>query len=109
VYLQSQMDFAAVYAGPPQSNGHASKEVVMPELGLGTNSCECTDCGEFFNSVYGFDKHRVFAVPDVEDWDTRTCLTPAQLRARGWLKNARGFWITEAYDASARKKGGTEC
>lgn len=69
----------------------------MPELRETTNTSECTGCGEFFNSVYGFDKHRVFEKAKVEDWDTRTCLTPPQMRAKGWTKNARGLWITEAY------------
>lgn len=74
----------------------------MPELSNGSNRCECTDCGEMFNSVYAFDKHRVFENPKVEDWDTRRCLRPAEMQRKGWGKNAGGFWITSSMPAVAR-------
>ncbi len=53
--------------------------------------CRCSACGEYFNSVSTFDRHRHGG------WQgrgaDRRCLTPAELRARGWTLNAHGFWI----------------
>lgn len=66
----------------------------MPELGLGTDRCECTGCGEFFNSVYAFDKHRVLVSDKDATDELRRCLTPAELLAKGWGKNKGGFWVT---------------
>jgi hypothetical protein len=62
-------------------------------LGPGTNHCLCSACGEYFNSVYAFDGHRTGDYSD----GTRRCLTPAELRAKGWTHNARGLWITSVY------------
>ena len=80
----------------------------MPELGRG-NQCECTDCGEFFWSVYGFDKHRVFMDKDdkgryIEDWDRRRCLSVTEMKAKGWSQNEGGFWVTSRMDASAKER-----
>jgi len=53
--------------------------------------CRCTACGELFNSVSVFDRHRV------RNWArrgaNRHCLNVAQMRDRGWRVNVRGFWI----------------
>lgn len=51
--------------------------------------CECTACGQFFNRVSTFDKHRVgnFGVD-------RRCLTVDEMRAREWRVNDAGFWLT---------------
>lgn len=56
---------------------------------LTNNRCQCAKCGEFFNRVSTFDKHRVgeFGVD-------RRCLTVDEMRAKGWQKNAAGFWVT---------------
>lgn len=105
VYQQSHFDFAPVSDTHAALIAHNERTVIMPELGVGTKRCECTACGEFFNSPKGFDGHRVFADPKVEDWGTRLCLTPAQMMAKGWTKNAGGFWITEAYV----REGEREC
>jgi hypothetical protein len=53
------------------------------------NRCQCAACGEFFNSEKGFNGHRK-GPPN-----NRSCLTKMQMQAKGWSKNARGFWITE--------------
>lgn len=55
------------------------------------NKCECPACGEMFNRVSTFDKHRVgtFGVD-------RRCLSPEEMAAKGWRVNDRGFWLTEA-------------
>jgi hypothetical protein len=51
--------------------------------------CQCTGCGEYFNRVSTFDKHRVG-----EHGVNRHCLTEAQMTDKGWSRNAAGFWIT---------------
>ncbi len=55
------------------------------------NRCRCSACGEYFNSVSTFDRHRHGG------WQgrgaDRRCLSPAELKARGWTLNAHGFWI----------------
>lgn len=50
--------------------------------------CRCPACGEHFNSVSTFDRHRVGA------YTARRCLTVAEMTARGWNLNAGGFWMT---------------
>lgn len=63
------------------------------KLGAGTGHCLCGECGEYFNSVSAFDKHRTGNYSD----GTRRCLTQAELTAKGWAHNARGLWITSVY------------
>ncbi|MEJ7746150.1 MAG: hypothetical protein WKF61_05235 [Luteimonas sp.] len=56
------------------------------------NRCQCPACGEPFSSVREFDRHRIGAFAALGDWmHQRRCLTPAELDARGWRCNARGF------------------
>lgn len=55
--------------------------------------CECAACGERFNSVSTFDRHRSGRLDMCEP---RRCANPAELSARGWSRNARGFWIERA-------------
>ncbi len=68
----------------------------MPELGISTNHCECTGCGEFFNSAYAFEKHQIWGKPDGQGNQAMRCLTPAQMVAKGWSRNEGGWWITSA-------------
>lgn len=56
-------------------------------------ACACRACGERFNSVAGFDMHRV-GVHGVD----RRCLTPEEMRGRGMSEGARG-WVTAAMPA----------
>jgi hypothetical protein len=63
------------------------------KIAPGTGHCLCGACGEYFNSVSAFDKHRTGEYSD----GSRRCLTPTELTAKGWLHNARGLWITSAY------------
>lgn len=53
------------------------------------NRCQCPTCGEAFNRVSTFDRHRVgdFGVD-------RRCLSVEQMQAKGWRTNAAGFWVT---------------
>lgn len=46
--------------------------------------CQCAECGEYFNSVVSFDKHRKGKY-NVK----RYCIDPVSL---GMEKNKQGFW-----------------
>ena len=52
---------------------------------------QCQGCKEFFNSGYGFDKHR----RGIHGLDRR-CLTSTEMLAKGMSMKADGFWITSA-------------
>lgn len=52
------------------------------------NRCQCMACGELFNSVFAFDRHRQGPYPD------RRCLSAASMVDAGFSKNAGGYWIT---------------
>ncbi|MGQ0834974.1 MAG: FDXHR family putative zinc-binding protein [Gammaproteobacteria bacterium] len=60
----------------------------MTHLPLTGNRCRCSACGQHFNSVTVFDRHRTGSWPD------RRCLSPAEMSAKGWLRNDASFWIT---------------
>jgi hypothetical protein len=65
------------------------------------NRCRCSGCGEHFNSAKTFDGHRVGPFAPISLANTRRCLTGTEMRAKGWLRNAAGFWI------SAKRPAGT--
>ena len=52
--------------------------------------CLCRGCNEYFNSVYAFDRHRIWASPTVH-----RCLTREEMVGKGMSINSSGFWITE--------------
>jgi hypothetical protein len=60
----------------------------------------CVACGEDFGSTTAFDAHRVgqhaysFAP---EHPGGRRCLTPVEMRAKGFKKNTRGRWSLSSY------------
>lgn len=64
----------------------------MPKLGAGEvlhgRMCECTVCGEVFNSVFAFDLHRVGEIGE------RRCLSVKEMR-RTMALNERGLWVGE--------------
>jgi hypothetical protein len=66
----------------------------------GARFCECAACGELFNSEKPFAAHRV---GDFDD-NTRRCLTPAEMAAKGWSLNKRGMWITAAMPTIEREE-----
>ena len=72
------------------------------------NRSQCPTCGEYFNGVQPFDKHRVGEYAKAGQPTTRRCLTVAEMEARGWTRNAKGFWTTEtrAQRASRRRADG---
>ena len=68
---------------------------------LGEAGCECTSCGDLFNSTTAFDGHRIGAFESPAAACQRRCLSASEMEAKGWLRNQRGFWITGARQASA--------
>lgn len=75
-----------------------------PMLPFGTRKCQCKLCGEYFNSDRGFTDHRVGQFMP----NTRRCLTPEELIAKGWAKTDSGHWVTEKLDAAARARRAAE-
>src|SRR3546814_2559523 len=58
------------------------------------NRCQCAACGLHFTSAREFDRHRIGRYAELGQWQgARRCLTVAELQARGWRTNARGFWM----------------
>jgi hypothetical protein len=54
--------------------------------------CQCPSCGELFSSVREFDRHRIGTYAEPGEWaHKRRCLTPGEMDAAGWIRNARGF------------------
>lgn len=61
-----------------------------------TNSrCQCRECGEYFNSVGAFDKHRIHRV-DKKPVDPY-CLNREGMALSGMVENAAGYWCVSAY------------
>ena len=54
---------------------------------LSGDRCQCTACGEYFNSTGMFDRHRVDKYPN------RRCLTTDEMSLKGYTTNRAGFWI----------------
>lgn len=52
--------------------------------------CLCRACGERFNSIAAFDRHRIDAFSG-----SRRCLTAEEMSRLGMTRNAAGFWITK--------------
>lgn len=65
------------------------------ELRPGSSRCVCWACNDGFNSVKAFERHQVMS----SKGDT-ICRDPATL---GMVRNATGWWITEARDMEADK------
>lgn len=57
--------------------------------------CQCEACGECFGSERAFDRHRAGRYAEPGEWQgTRHCLPIADLLAKGWSRDARGFLLT---------------
>lgn len=64
----------------------------MTGLRLTGGRCQCMGCGEPFSSVREFDRHRVGPYAELGEWaHKRRCLTPVEMRMRGWRCNDRGY------------------
>ena len=51
--------------------------------------CKCTTCGDYFNSVAAFDKHRTG-----EHGVSRRCMTHQERREKKMDTNVAGYWVT---------------
>jgi hypothetical protein len=61
------------------------------------NRCQCPTCGGYFNGVQPFDKHRIGRYAKPGEWHgNRRCLAVAEMEARGFIRNAAGFWCDRA-------------
>jgi hypothetical protein len=60
------------------------------ERKLRGDHCKCPTCGEYFNSTRAFDKHRT------GEYGARRCLSPDDMRVRGMVVSATGWWLTMA-------------
>lgn len=97
--------------GPPDTRrGLVAANHQTPELGdqtsrtiprptLTGNRCRCSACNDCFNSPSVFDAHRVGP-----HGAGRSCLTAEEMQAKGWSRNAAGFWIRAELDAGAIRK-----
>ena len=66
--------------------------MTAPRLTAGR--CQCDACGLRFTSVREFDRHRTGAYADPGQWQgSRRCLSLAELTARGWRTDPRGYWM----------------
>jgi len=68
-----------------------SREGRVIGLRLGSARCHCPTCHHTFNSISSFDRHRVGGYQS--GGSGRRCLSPEELRGRGWSQNKKGFWI----------------
>lgn len=68
------------------------------QMKLTGNRCQCPTCGRYFNSLTGFDRHLV------RDYGNNTrpvrCLSVRQMEAKGFSRNAAGWWITKRRSAT---------
>jgi hypothetical protein len=74
--------------------GAGGAEMNAPKLT--GHRCQCTSCKECFNRERVFERHRI-GVHGVN----RGCLSVAEMTARGWYRNAAGFWIMDSPDRAA--------
>lgn len=58
-------------------------------LSLTGKRCQCGACEQYFNSMTGFEAHRVGSFTP----DKRRCLTVTEISGLGYIKNQDGFWI----------------
>lgn len=80
------------------------KAVAVTPLAVTSQRCRCGSCGDFFNSVTAFDGHRVGPYRQLRDSPhavDRRCLAPDEMTARGWQRNASGYWTTGTMPATA--------
>jgi hypothetical protein len=69
----------------------------MARPNLTGRRCQCTACGDLFNSETAFDRHRVGDFAGLGGINTRRCMTEAELLAAGLSRNRAGAWITSVF------------
>ncbi len=58
-----------------------------PRLRVGSNRCQCVQCGQFFGSVTGFDKHQ----QRTRDGNV-SCLSSDEMWRKGMVQGPTGWW-----------------
>ena len=61
-----------------------------PKLPIGSNFCQCSGCGEYFNSELPFRLHRFGT-----HGKSRRCLTAAEMLEKGMAVSAKGYWVSK--------------
>lgn len=84
-----------------RGRGHANGSPAPSKPTLTGNRCQCAACGEYFGALDTFDRHRVGDLAK----DRRRCLTEAEMVARGWSRNGRGFWLRHRREAGPQRTG----
>ena len=64
------------------------------ELKVTHSRCQCRGCGEYFNSVGAFDKHRIHRVEKKPVYPY--CLSVEGMELAGMVKNNAGYWCSTA-------------
>jgi len=82
--------------GPVKTANFANRTPESSGL-LSGESCLCTVCGEIFEKVNGFDKHRT------ENPENRRCLSPDEMREKGMVINSYGRWGTCKYEVTQQQ------
>jgi len=68
--------------------------------------CQCAACGEYFRKIKAFENHRVGKFGWNKVKNTRRCLTPKEMRAKGMAIDSLDFWLLPASeDEKERLKG----
>jgi len=83
--------------GPP-GRPPGTRKARCGDQGPAVTWARCSECGETFTGDSGFDKHRINMTgqPGYDpDYDWR-CATPAEMEARGYRRNAKGWWCEDA-------------
>jgi hypothetical protein len=70
--------------------------VDRPSRAISGDQCLCRACGQYFNSTYAFDKHRVGPCRQLSEpaSEARRCRTEDEMRAAGMALSAKGLWIS---------------
>jgi hypothetical protein len=63
--------------------------------------CQCTGCGQQFNRVTTFARHRVGDFGTLREPGARRCLSTEEMHGRGWRLNSAGFWLGAPMPAEA--------
>jgi len=66
---------------------------------LSGDHCQCSVCGEYFNSTAAFDKHRT------GQGSNRRCLLLSDMFRAGMAISSRGWWVTSAEKMPASTVG----
>jgi hypothetical protein len=74
----------------------------MPKLT--GNRSQCPTCGDYFNGLDAFDRHRVGNYAKPGQPNTRRCLAVAEMEAAGFIRNAAGFWMTDSRKQRAARQ-----